>query len=498
MRKGAGGQVAIVLTLILAIGAFYIATTREGHIWGDDFAMYIHHAKNLAYGNSYADTGYIYNPHYPDIGPRAYPPLFPLLLAPVYRIMGLNLGAMKALNILVFLVFLFFLYLLFRPDLPFSYVLAILAVLALNPFIWILKDQVISDFLFLLLMVLTFHAVSKYSERPTVASSFAVAICIALSFACRTIGFLFLPCLLLYDAIRFRKLVPATMRTAGLTLALMAPQIIGFSGNGSNSSYTDQLQKITLSAAVSNVRTYLWLNYKEIWWNGYTPVPALLLCSTLGILGLYGYVQRLKGRFTLVEIFVPAYATLIVILWSRDQDSRLLIPLVPFWLFYVAFGLQAIGKYRGRTLERAMASVLLLLVFGSYAGAYSRTEYGPFAQGLGDSRFMDLSEYIRTATAKESVFLFAKPRLLALVTDRRASGYQDPLEQDELWDYCAEIGVNYIIASDTFDRDRHILEPFVAAHPDRIEEIYHNTEFHLYRVSPVSKPAFHALTTETP
>jgi hypothetical protein len=492
--RGPGRQLAIVLALILAVGVFYIATIREGHLWGDDFAMYIHHAKNLAYGNAYADTGYIYNPHYPDLGPRAYPPLFPLVLAPVYRLMGLELGAMKVLNILLFLVFLFLLYLLFRPELPFSYVLAVLTTLALNPYIWALKDQVISEFLFLLLMVVTFHAVSRYSERPTVLSSIAVAVCIALSFACRTIGFLFLPCLLLYDVIRFKKLVPATLRTAGLTLALMAPQIIGFSGNR---SYVDQLQNITWSAALSNLRLYLWLNYKELWGNGYSPFPALLVCLILGILGLSGYFQRLRSRLTVVEIFVPAYAFVVILVWWREQDLRLFLPLVPFWLFYVALGLRGVGKYRGPTLERAMASGLLLLVLGSYAGTYSRTDYGPLVQGLGDSRFTELSEYIKTATAKESVFLFAKPRLLALVTDRRASGYQDPLKQDELWDYCSEIGVNYIIASDTFDRDRHILEPFVAAHRDRMEEIYHNTEFHLYKVSLASGHAFRALKTET-
>ena len=301
----------------------------------------------------------------------------------------------------------------------------------------------------------------------------------------------------MYDLIRFKKLVPITLKTAGLTLALMAPQIIGFSGNGSNSSYADQLQKISLGVALSNVRMYLWLNYKEIWGNGYSPFPALLLCSALGVLGLYGYVQRLRSSFTVVEIFVPAYAFLIVILWSRDQDTRLLIPIVPFWLFYAALGLREVGKYRGRGLELAMASGLLVLVLGSYAGTYSRTDFGPLTQGLGDSRFTELSEYVKTATAKESVFLFAKPRLLSLVTDRRASGYQDPLKRDELWDYCSEIGVNYIIASDTFDRDRHILEPFVAAHRDKMEEVFHNTEFHLYKVSPVSRPAFHALKTET-
>jgi len=96
------------------------------------------------------------------------------------------------------------------------------------------------------------------------------------------------------------------------------------------------------------------------------------------------------------------------------------------------------------------------------------------------------------------VFLFAKLRLMALVTDRRAWGYQDPLKQDELWDYCSEMGLNYIITSDTFDRDRHILEPFVGAHRDRIEEIYHNTELHLYKVPPASRPSSYAVKTETP
>jgi len=495
MRSGTNRQLAVVLALILATGAFYIATIREGHPWGDDFAMYIHHAKNLAYGNAYADTGYIYNPHYPDLGPRAYPPLFPLVLAPVYRIMGLELGAMKVLNILLFLVFLFWIYLLFLPELPFYYALAILTILALNPYIWALKDQVISEFLFLLLMVVTFHAVSRYSDRPTVPSSIAVAVGIVLCFACRTVGFLFLPCLILYDVVRFKKLAPATLRTAGLTLALMAPQIIGFSGNR---SYVDQLQNLTLSAALSNVRLYLWLNYKELWGNGYSPFPALLLCLTLGILGLSGYFQRVRSRLTVGEIFVPAYAFVVILLWWREQDLRLFLPLVPFWLFYAALGLRELGKYRGPTLERAMASGLLLLVLVSYAGTYSRTDYGPLVQGLGDSRFTELSDYIKTATAKESVFLFAKPRLLALVTDRRASGYQDPGKEDELWDYCSEIGVNYIIASDTFDRDRRILEPFVAAHRDRLDEIYHNTEFHLYKVSLVARHAVSALKTETP
>jgi len=59
----------------LFIGFIYITTIREGHNWGGDFSMYIHHAKNIAEGKSYQDTGYLYNPLNPSIGPKTYPPV---------------------------------------------------------------------------------------------------------------------------------------------------------------------------------------------------------------------------------------------------------------------------------------------------------------------------------------------------------------------------------------------------------------------------------------
>jgi hypothetical protein len=69
--------------LILAIAGFQVATIRSGQDWGDDFAMYILHARNIAQGRDYAATGYIYNPDYPSLGPVTYPPVFPLLLSPI-------------------------------------------------------------------------------------------------------------------------------------------------------------------------------------------------------------------------------------------------------------------------------------------------------------------------------------------------------------------------------------------------------------------------------
>ena len=85
----------VIAALILTIGAFFLATVREGHQWGDDFALYITHARNLVEGRPYAQSGYIRNPASPISPPPTYPPIYPMLIAPVYRLFGMNLVAMK-------------------------------------------------------------------------------------------------------------------------------------------------------------------------------------------------------------------------------------------------------------------------------------------------------------------------------------------------------------------------------------------------------------------
>src|SRR5215469_777816 len=93
------GIVALAL-LLASLALFYTVTVRDGNYWFDDYALYVHHAQNIAEGRPYTDTGHVYNRDITDYSPKSYPPLFPLLLAPVYRAYGLNLHAMKIEEVL--------------------------------------------------------------------------------------------------------------------------------------------------------------------------------------------------------------------------------------------------------------------------------------------------------------------------------------------------------------------------------------------------------------
>ena len=97
------GRIALSV-LLVCFGVFYTATIRDGNYWSDDYALYVHHAQNIAEGRPYADTGHVYNRDVTDYSPSAYPPVFPLLLAPVYRACGLNLHAMKVEEVVILLL----------------------------------------------------------------------------------------------------------------------------------------------------------------------------------------------------------------------------------------------------------------------------------------------------------------------------------------------------------------------------------------------------------
>ena len=124
---------ATVCVLTLA-GALHLANLREGHDWGDDFAMYIREARSIALDRPLNATGYVYNPHYSVvIGPPVYPPAYPLLLAPLYARFGLDYRVFKIEIVVFFLLFMAVAARILFRRLPLGVAITTLALLSMSP-----------------------------------------------------------------------------------------------------------------------------------------------------------------------------------------------------------------------------------------------------------------------------------------------------------------------------------------------------------------------------
>ena len=149
---------SLFIGLLGIIALFHVLTIRNGQGWGDDWAQYVAHAKNLAEGKPYDETGYIYN-EAARYAPRIYPPGFPLLLAPIYALRGLDLEALK-IPVIVSLIgtLIMFAALATRWDGAASALIAT-ALAGFHPFFRDFKNHILSDlpFAFLLLIAACFH-----------------------------------------------------------------------------------------------------------------------------------------------------------------------------------------------------------------------------------------------------------------------------------------------------------------------------------------------------
>jgi hypothetical protein len=434
------------VTMLAALAIFSIVSLPTGIDWGDDFAMYIHHAKNIAEGLPYTATGYIYNPHNPGIGPAAYPPGYPLLLAPIYWRFGLDVQAMR-FEIVAFLVAdVALIARLFWNQLGAPLTLMLVALVGFNPRVWELSSQILSDIPYLFFCLAALLQILRLErDRSAITSMRAIVLGITcwLAYATRTAGLVLVATAVVSDLYVSRRLTRWSITVVGVFAALAILQRIIV---GSTDSYLDQLVLDPGSlrdVIVLNLKNYVLILATLFGTESKDPVALALtfVCLTLGAIGFVRVARR--GPNALVTF--SAIYTAVLIVWPNFQGVRFLLPLLPVYVFFVIRGTECLMQ-AGQPWMRAAAGVTAALIMAIfYANFYLHAYYGPIKDGAFESSAQAMFATIRQDTSADSVVVFVKPRALALFTDRRSSAYFSPADASELIEYLRGINASYVV-----------------------------------------------------
>ena len=480
------GRPSAAALCALLIGAFYLATLREGHDWGDDFSLYISHAQNIVRGEPYAETGYIYNPLNPAVGPRLYPPGFPLLLAPVIATFGLDLRPMKVLLLAFFIGSLGVMIPLFGKVLPPAGVTALVLIVGLNPFFWEFKDHVLSDVPFLFLALLSLHLFIRADaghQAPIRRSTLAVLSGLAAyaAYMTRILALMLIPCFVAHDLGRYRRIGINAAVASAVVFALAGLQHVVWIRDA---SYVDQLANPVM-AVQRNVPAYLQA-LSELWENGYSDDIRKLSFLAAGALATVGYISALRAGPGVLHLFPPLYLAAVMV-WPSYQGMRFLIPIVPFYFCYCLVGVRWMDAAWERRwkVRNATLAVFLAAVLASYAARYSTLHFGPLPEGIATKASTELFQFVTAATESDAVLVFSRPRALALMTGRRVSGGYSPADPCRLWRYLADIGASYVItgpAQDRFNDDGVYLRQFAARFDGDLRRVMGNSDVAVYRI----------------
>jgi len=460
-----------------------MTTIRDGHDWGGDFSMYIHHAKNIAEGLPYDDTGYIVNPFNPTYGPKTYPPVFPLLLAPIYKWFGFNLHAMKMELIVIFMLSLYMIYLAFRNEIPIKYNACIILIIGLNPFFWDFKDNIMSDIPFLFFMYSSLFLLDHYNRSrdkdpsnrsSNILQAVLLGFLFYLTYGTRTIGIFFLISFIIYELMHFKRLTFLCVLVVGTFFPLALLQNTLEPGQ---TSYITQYE-INPISIFQNVRGYFF-SFSLPWDNGYSRIIKFMVFVFFSLFSLCGFLTKARGKWTLLEIYLILYF-IVIIMWPSFQAERFLIPVFPLYIYYAFVGLQRVTSGQREITKSVIMIALMVIILGSYLAKYTRVDYGPIKEGILKRETVELFEYVKRGTSKKDVFVFWKPRVLALFTGRRASCYHETEKDADLRAYFQRIGSTYII--ETIYWDEPYFRDYIQRNLKDLELVYHNSGFRVFKI----------------
>lgn len=465
-----------IVILAVAVFAFHATTLRTGHIWGDS-AHYIGHARNLVEGESYGDTGYLFDPAAPEIGPQNYPPATAFMLAPVIAACGADFEALKLLMSACLAVAIAFLALGFQRSCGRLGAGLLMAALALNPLIWGQKDQVSSDAPFLLwcyAALLTADSLLE-AKSPRWRQAFLCGLLMAIAFATRGVGIVLFPAVLVTALMRHRGL---PRRDVVAALVVFLAGVLGLKAfMPSGGGYADRFY-FSGEQMAANVVSYA--KYAAVPFEGAYPVEfsAVVAAFVYG-LALFGLATSVRRGPHVRDVFACGYVALIV-LWPGNQGARFLLPVVPIAMGWSLMGCRALEERFGRRVGKGLLVGLCSLLLGTSLSALMTADMEPWPDGVTSAPAREFFQHVTHETPQDAVFLFRKPRALATYTERDASGWADGATPEVLLDRARAVGATYFAAGPFSD---DLVEDTASEFPAHLTPTWTNGVFTVFRLT---------------
>ena len=296
---------------------------------------------------------------------------------------------------------------------------------------------------------------------------------IYLSVGTRIIGAVLIPSIIIYEIIKYKKLSLFSITTTILFAIALIIQNILLPSDG---YYFDQF-KFDFKSILHNIIWYTDSAF-VVWENGYSNLLKIILFTIVSIIAIIGYIVRIKNNLTILEIFFLTYLG-VIILWPYSQGIRYLIPLIPIYLIYVVVGLTQFKFIPIKAIRSTLYYLLIIAMFGSYLGRYSKINFNSSYGGIDKKESIQLFKYIKENTKVDDVFIFRKPRVLALYTDREAARYQYSNNDNDLWNFFESIGATYVIKGYI---DDPFFPRFIERNNNRFVERYSNNDFKIYQI----------------
>lgn len=493
-------QCCLILAVIAAV--FSLVRIYNGHDWGGDFSCYIAQAKSILSGKmteQVSVNNYIVSNSNVQIGPAAYPWGYPLMLASVIKLFGVNFIALKVFNVLMFVLTVLIFYKFVSEKLSGGAAFFSSLTFAFFPLSLDLTDMVISDTAYVLFSVASVYAIDRFftgkSNRMfcTVITSLT---CFSVFFV-RTVGIVSFLTVLLTDVVLFIskksrflhkyiikfnfseiKPIEHIVFYVLFCVPVVISKLVFPSGDA---GYAYYFKNFSFYKILVNCGKYVF-DFSDLFHSG--KVLAALIFVSLAILAVFGIIKSFSRHFHIVVFCAGVLAA--VIIFPEYQGLRYLSALMP-WLFlfvfesvdYIKQKLQENNseKYLS-VLYKLGCTVIALIICTTFrvsmqcvtdravSPQYEKTNRAYTEDAL------NMYDYIAQNTSEDDIIEFFRPRVLWLNTERKSIVVDE--KNAEMFN-----DIDYILRNS--NSSEYIVEKIKNSENITLE--YQNGTFKLYKVN---------------
>lgn len=483
----------LVLLSILFFLPLMFLNIRHDHDWGGDFAQYIAQADNIAHFRPMNATGYVYNKDYPSLAPKAYPPGFPLLIAPIARLFGDYIPPYNLFISFLLVLTALFSVLLLRERFGMIVAVSLSLMAFYNPALIVFKSEVMADIPFSLMFIIFILLI--VSTTPLSRSRWIWAgIAAGLASITKAAGYSLLVALFIYNLqILITGLINKEKRStilksayyplislitgSGINLGLNLIFLKGAEGSGS------YLNTFSLNNLVESIQINLY-NYSEALRGYFTGLNTheqwfgLLTGSAILTFFITGIIISVSKKPGLMEWVVIVYLGSLLVYPYHHSGFRFLIPVLPLILFYAARTVHSLNPGKGGIVLAVIVSAFMLWDYypriREIQSSTSHIQEGPYSD-----RVINAFRVVKSLTPANALVVFNKPTVLARYTGRRSMTHKPGSTLEEMKAQFAEENPSCFLLYNGLPDPS--LSAFIESEAGNEELIWQDGSFRLYR-----------------
>ena len=457
---------ALVIVAVVVIVCRY--NQHAGHDYGDDFSLYIRQAKALTNGQISAvirqNEFTVTHSSWHSFSPTIYPWGFPLMLAPLYVVWGIDYGVFKLLEAVLFGGALLLLYSIVTKRVGRIGGIVIMTTIGASVAYVSWTDSVLSDIPYLLIVYLTLWLLDRVRTRQQFDGQrlwplIVVGVAAGYGFSTRREGAALIAAVVAAQAAwllgrwwrRDRK-QPFTVRWSRLVVPVLSfVAFVGVMRVVLPSPLLEHVDHTGLGQIRANLQAYGFSLAEQIglkdpgrafpgaslWGFAGSAAVAKAIFVLFLTFSAIGIVLRLATAFAEdIALFTYLVAATFIIGIAPFRDSRYIFSLTPLLVYFAYQGIATIPTAARSLLAHpdhirtyvaapiATAAIVLLLV-GNGTDTWHKTEFrydnGTYTlPGAAEPSWQQLFTEVRITTKPTDVIAFFRARTMVLYTDRDA------------------------------------------------------------------------------